>query len=486
MKRNSKRTAGFGTTPWREESRRQEIDLHRAAGQDGEPLEAESSADAWREEENAAANDTLGLYLQQMGAIPLLTRSQELELARRLERLRRRYRRAVLSSWGVIARVVDLFGRIAAGDLNLERTVDVVPSLGLTAERVRIRLRPHLGRLGHLLHEARAVAARRTGTSGSGRRHARSRLREAIALAEELSPRTELLDAWADELRQQVATLERSAERTEGADLISEVGMTADELRRLVAVIMRRQAAYRQIRGELAQANLRLVVSIAKKYRGRGQPFGDLIQEGNSGLLRAVDKYDYRLGFKFGTYATWWIRQGITRALADQSRMVRVPCHQGATLAAIDRTRGELTTRLGHEPSEEELAVAMQMTPDVLRALTVVSRPPISLDELFAGNDEQTWAAYVSDDAVAGPGETTDRHLLRERIDEVLRSLAPRDREVLELRFGLQDGRVHTLDEVARKIGVTRERIRQIEARALLKLRQPERRDRLVEFTGAA
>jgi RNA polymerase primary sigma factor len=449
------------------------------ADRDEEIAEGAAPADAWLEEETAAANDTLGLYLQQMGAIPLLTRPQELELARRLEILRRRYRRAVLGNWHVIGRVVDTFERIDAGALNLERTVDVVPSLGLTAERVRTRLPRHLDRLRHLLREARTAATKGTATHGFRRRRARSRLREAVALAEELSPRTELLDSWADELRQQAAP------GTAAVDLARTNGLTVDELRRLGGVIARRQAAYQQVRGELAQANLRLVVSIAKKYRGRGQPFGDLIQEGNSGLLRAVDKFDYRLGFKFGTYATWWIRQGITRALADQGRMVRVPCHQGATLAAIDRTRGELTTQLGREPAEEELAAALHMTPEALRTLTVVSRPPISLDELFAGNDEQTWAAYVRDEA-AGPGETTDQHLLRARIDEVLRSLAPRDREVLELRFGLQEGGVHTLDEVARKLGVTRERIRQIEARALLKLRQPERRDRLAEFTGAA
>jgi RNA polymerase primary sigma factor len=316
-------------------------------------------------------------------------------------------------------------------------------------------------------------------------------MREAVGLAEELSPRTELLNAWAEELRQKAHPPRQRPQPAEPyAKDASATGageaLPQEELQRLVAVIQRRQSRYQQVRGELAQANLRLVVSIAKRYRGRGLAFGDLIQEGNGGLMRAVDKFDHRLGFKFGTYATWWIRQGITRALADQGRMVRVPCHQGKTLATIDRVRGELTTRLGREPAEAELAAAMRMKPTELRALTAVARAPISLDEMFAGNDEQTWAAYLSENGAAGPGETTDHHLLRERIDEVLRSLAPRDREVIELRFGLRDGRVHTLDEVARLIGVTRERIRQIEARGLLKLRQPERREQLEEFTGAA
>jgi RNA polymerase primary sigma factor len=315
-------------------------------------------------------------------------------------------------------------------------------------------------------------------------------MREAVGLAEELSPRTELLNAWAEELRQKAQPPRRRPQPAEPyAKDTSATGageaLPQEDLQRLVAVIQRRQSRYQQVRGELAQANLRLVVSIAKRYHGRGLAFGDLIQEGNSGLMRAVDKYDHRLGFKFGTYATWWIRQGITRALADQGRTVRVPCHQGATLAAIDRVRGELTTDLGREPTEEELAAAMRMPPQELRALIVVARPPVSLDEVFAGNDEQGWVANLSDGNPTGPGDAADHHLLRERLDEVLRSLAPRDREVIELRFGLRDGHAHTLDEVARRIGVTRERIRQIEARGLLKLRQPERRERLAKFSAA-
>jgi RNA polymerase primary sigma factor len=251
----------------------------------------------------------------------------------------------------------------------------------------------------------------------------------------------------------------------------------------LVPVLERRREAFQQARRELAEGNLRLVVSIAKRYRGRGLSFGDLIQEGNRGLMRAVDKYEHRLGFKFGTYATWWIRQGITRALADHGRTVRVPCHQVSMLAAIERVRGELSIQLGREPSIEEIAGQLGMTPEDTRSLRLVGRHPLSLHEPLGEDGERSLEDFLDDAQLITPSQTVDQHLLRERITEVLRSLTPREREVIELRFGLRDGQPRTLDEVARSYGITRERIRQIEARGLLKLRQPVRSQRLVGFT---
>jgi RNA polymerase primary sigma factor len=227
---------------------------------------------------------------------------------------------------------------------------------------------------------------------------------------------------------------------------------------------------------------LRLVVSIAKRYRSRGLPFADLIQEGNRGLMRAVDKYEHRLGFKFGTYATWWIRQGITRALADHARTVRVPCHQVGMLAAIERVRGELSVATGKEPTVEEIAAVLGVKAEETRSLRVVGRHPVSLHEPVGGEGERALEDFLSDHGSINPGQTVDQRLLRERVGEVLRSLAPREREVIELRFGLRDGHPRTLDEVAKVYGITRERIRQIEARGLLKLRQPLRSQRLAEF----
>jgi RNA polymerase primary sigma factor len=442
------------------------------------------------------ADDALGLYLQQMGAIALLTRQQELELAQRLEIVRRRYRHAVLCNWAVLARVIATFARIQAGELPLERNVDVFPGLGLTSERIRGRLGRHLPKLRRLYAEAAAHFEESLGTVSA---QARRRLRQAVVLAEALSPRTELLDDWARVLASQSAHMtelarqvqsrlldrrERARMKEELRNLTREVHASPEGLARLVRVTRRRRSLYTKVRSDLAEANLRLVVSIAKRYRGRGLPFADLIQEGNSGLMRAVDKFDHRLGFKFGTYATWWIRQAVTRALHDLSRLVRVPSHQVGTLAAVERVQIELTVQLGCEPSVEEIARALGTTPEELHALRVAGRPPLSLDEPHGEGDDDALQEFLSDPDPDGPGELADQRMLKTRIDEVLRRLPARDREVIELRFGLRDGRQRTLDEVAQAFGITRERIRQIERRGLDKLRESGHSEDLAEFAG--
>jgi RNA polymerase primary sigma factor len=430
-----------------------------------------------------STNDPFALYLKQMGAIPMLSRKEELELTGRLERLRQRYRRAAFSSAAILVRVVETFERVQAGELVLERSIDEVRSLGLTAEQIRLRLPDHLRRLRQLLKKAREkfrliLAARSAAERQQLRRAWRSLLQRARTLAEALSPRTELLDTWTEELRAH-ATSERQA-------LSLQLQATPEELNGLLRVLQRRWSVYQEARGQLASANLRLVISIAKNYRGQGLAFSDLIQEGNSGLMRAVDKFDHRLGWKFATYATWWIRQGVTRALADQSRTVRVPSHQVSLLRAIDRVRSELTARHGSEPTVEEVAAAMDLAPEDVRVLQTAGHQPASLDSPLSGDQEGGLQDFLSDPNTPDLAEDLDRKLLRERIDEVLRCLAPRDREVIELRFGLRDGRPRTLDEVAERFDVTRERIRQIEARGLERLRQSDRSARLAAFAEVA
>jgi RNA polymerase primary sigma factor len=457
------------------------------------------------DDESQSADDPLGLYLRQMGSIPLLNRQQELELAKRLEAARTRYRRAALASWLVIGRVVETFERVLAGQLAVDPTIDVVTSLDLSREQILARMPYNVRTLRHLLAESSAeyrLLLRASSHSAQARlrRSLWRRLRKAIALVEELSPRIDLLERWAEEvprqatqMRELASDLDRGgrsaaarAEYTrrtkELRNLMLQVQASPDELVRLVEVLQKRRVRYQQARRELAEGNLRLVVSIAKRYRSRGLPFADLIQEGNRGLMRAVDKYEHRLGFKFGTYATWWIRQGITRALADHARTVRVPCHQVGMLAALERVRGELTVQHGREPSLEEVAAVVGLTPEEARSLRVVGRHPVSLHEPLGGDGERALEDFLSDAQEANPGLQVDQHLLKERIAEVLRSLTPREREVIELRFGLRDGQPRTLDEVARTYGITRERIRQIEARGLLKLRQPARSQRLAQF----
>jgi RNA polymerase primary sigma factor len=410
--------------------------------------------------DNLSADDALGLYLQQMGSIPMLNREAETELAGRLERARARYRRAALSSWTVLARLVETFERTRAGGLALDRVIDAVPSRGLTAEAVAARLPRSLEALRALRREASQSPA----PDGRARRRA---LRRAVQLAEGLSPRTELLDLWAEGLKSSPVS---------PAD--------AEELRRLLPVLQRRRRAYLRARRELAEANLRLVVSVAKRYRGRGLPFADLIQEGNGGLMRAVDKFDHRLGYKFGTYATWWIRQGITRALSELSRTVRVPCHHVALLRQIERVTRELTVDKGREPTLQEVATALNITPEQTYSLRAAGRQTVSLDEPRGEGEGPGLEGYLSDTRGEGAGEDHDQRLLKERIDAALDTLAPRDRLVLELRFGLRDGQPRSLEEIAQQFGLTRERIRQIESRGLLKLREPDRRGLLSEFVA--
>ncbi len=468
-----------------------------AADEHGEP--------AAEDEGPNSPDDALGLYLRQMGAIPLLNRDQELELARRLERARQRYRRAALTSWLTLGRVVEAFERVQAGKLALDPTIDVVTSLGLSRDNIVKRMPYNLRTLQSVLTNSAATfkTLRRT-TSVSGRQRVRRtlqrQLRKAIRLVEELSPRTELLERLSEDLErwsERLNELERQSNRCgrsaadrerqtrlvkELRDLTQEIRTTPEELMGLLRVLGRRHEIYKAARRELAEANLRLVVSIAKRYRGRGLSFADLIQEGNRGLMRAVDKYEHRMGFKFGTYATWWIRQGITRALADHARTVRVPCHQVGTLAAMERIRGELAVSIGREPTVEEIAASLGVSAEETRSLRVVARHPVSLHEPLGGDGERALSDFLDDPSATSPGQTVDQHLLRERISEVLRSLTPREREVIELRFGLKDGQPRTLDEVARAYGITRERIRQIEARGLVKLRQPIRSKRLMGF----
>ena len=251
-------------------------------------------------------------------------------------------------------------------------------------------------------------------------------------------------------------------------------------------MIRKRRLAYQRVRRDLAEANLRLVVSIAKNYRNRGLPFADLIQEGNRGLMRAVDKYEHRLGFKFGTYATWWIRQGITRALPDHARTVRVPCHQVGMLAADRAGAGRAVRRdrprADHRGNRRWPRREGRGDPVPARGRPASRSACTNRSAATASGPSRISSAITRR---RHPGEHVDQHLLKERIDEVLRSLAPREREVIELRFGLKDGTPRTLDEVARLYGITRERIRQIEARGLLKLRQPTRSQRLEEFADS-
>lgn len=483
-----------------DEDEAEELDTPVARTQpEGPTAEDEAAA----EEYAGGPDDALGLYLRQMGAIRLLNRDQEKRLAEALERGRDRFRHAALLCAHIVARAAHTFERVRAGQTALDPTIDVYSTeeLRLSREQILKRMPHNLPLIRNLLREeAKAFSDGLDLTTAAEKRDWKiarmRRLGKMNRLMAELSPRTELLERWVDELTDladEMKDLVRSAhDAPAGAERVKrqrtlreaqeKLHLTADELVNLVRLLKRRRREYQKVRRELAEANLRLVVSIAKNYRNRGLPFADLIQEGNRGLMRAVDKYEYRRGFKFGTYATWWIRQGVQRALADHARTVRVPCHQIGLMAKIERKRSELSVATGREPTSEELAIALGVKTEETRSLRVVGRQPVSLHEPIGGDGERALEDFLSDGAAPTPGEHADARLLRERINEVLRSLAPREREVIELRFGLRDGHPRTLDEVAKQYGITRERIRQIEARGLLKLRQPTRSCRLEEF----
>lgn len=468
-------------------------------------VESDEPVEAAVVDESNGPDDALGLYLRQMGAIPLLSRVQELALAVRLEWKRNRYRRATLCAWYTVNRIVGHFEKVMAGLIPIDPSIDVITTQSLTRELISQRLPHNIATLKKILVLAEDDFRNLLrGVSRQAQTQIRLRLwrlrRKAVALVTEISPRIDLLERWSEEFISEVRKIEETyaisestvrsmAERERRTRAVKELrdwmlANLADPLEsiQLMKVIQNRRNQFQCARRELAEGNLRLVVSIAKRYRTRGLPFSDLIQEGNRGLMRAVDKYEHRLGYKFGTYATWWIRQGITRAIADNARTIRVPCHQVGTLAAVERVRGELSISTGREPSIEEIAAVLGVSAEETKSLRIVSRQPVSLHEPLGGEGERALEDFLNDPSATNPGLAVDQHLLRDRIGEVLRSLTPREREVIELRFGLKDGQPRTLEEVARTYGITRERIRQIEARGLLKLRQPNRSQRLSEF----
>ena len=287
--------------------------------------------------------------------------------------------------------------------------------------------------------------------------------------------KVQLLDSEAEmELAERMYAGKRAKDRLES----EAEALTEDEITALKKEIKNGVNAEKQ----LVESNLRLVVSIAKRYVGKGMFFLDLIQEGNLGLMKAVDKFDYKKGYKFSTYATWWIRQAITRAIADQARTIRIPVHMVETIHKVSRISRQLLQELGHEASAEEIAAEMDMSPDKVREIMKIAQDPVSLETPIGEEEDSHLGDFIEDDTSPAPAEAASYTLLREQLCEVLATLTPREEEVLKLRFGLRDGRTRTLEEVGRVFNITRERIRQIEAKALRKLRHPSRSKRLKDY----
>jgi len=458
------------------------------------------------EEDDSWSDDPVRMYLTQMGEIPLLTRQQEIALAKQIEITRAKFRRHVLECDYVMQTAFKVLRRVHDGDLPFDRTVQVSVTDQLEKHQILGRLPHNLRTLETLLKrnrrdyriatsKSRLRAQRRAAWRRLGRRRRRSvRLVEELGLrTQRIEPMIKTLEEFSqrvDELKARIVehrktkgqTKHREPWVTEYRNILHATQETPTSLRNRVKYLRSVYAEYQEAKRGLSEGNLRLVVSIAKKYRNRGLSFLDLIQEGNAGLMRAVDKFEYRRGFKFCTYATWWIRQAITRAVADQSRTIRIPVHMVETMSRVRNVSRQLLQKLGREPSIEETARAAETCVDEARRVLAMSRYPISLDRPVGNSEDSHFGDLLPDGAVKAPSTGAAQGMLRNRIAKVLKTLSYREREIIKLRYGLGDGYSYTLEEVGHIFKVTRERIRQIEAKAVRKLQQPARSQELVGF----